>query len=374
MFQRIGAILQKELIQHLRDRRTLAVLIFTPLLQLLLIGYAVHMNVTHIPLVVADQSLDAQSRSFLNDLHNSQYFNIVGWVSSPQEVITSIDEDRASAGIIIPPNFAAHVQQGNAEVLILVDGSNMFTSQSAYNAASLIAQNHAIKLQLSAASSQGQPVSSLPISTYVRILYNPDMKDLWFMIPGIIAILLEQECIILTAMAVVRERESGTLEQILVTPIRPLELMIGKALPNLIIAMINMFTILAIGVFWFQMPFKGDFWLFTGLSILFSLAGLGLGLLISSVSDNQRQAQQLTMAISLIALVLGGAFFPRYAMPTLIQWLGDLIPVTYFIPISRSIINKGVGLNYLWVNSLALVIYVVGILFIATRAFRQRLE
>jgi ABC-2 type transport system permease protein len=374
MFQRIGAILQKELIQHMRDRRTLAVLILTPLLQLLLIGYAVHMTVTHIPLVVADQSLDMQSRSFLDDLVNSQYFDIVAWVSSQAGVITAIDEDQANAGIIIPPNFADHVQQGNAEVLILVDGSNMFTSQSAYNAASLIAQSHAIKLQLAEVSGQGQLVSSLPISTFVRVLYNPDMKDLWFMIPGIIAILLEQECILLTAMAVVRERETGTLEQILVTPIRPLELMIGKALPNLIIAMINMLTILAIGIFWFEMPFKGNFWLFTGLSILFSLAGLGLGLLISSVSDNQRQAQQLTMAISLIALVLGGAFFPRYAMPTAIQWFGDLIPVTYFIPISRSIINKGTGLNYLWVNSLALVIYVVGILFIATRAFRQRLE
>jgi ABC-2 type transport system permease protein len=372
MLQRIGAILHKEIIQHLRDRRTLAVLILTPLLQLLLIGYAVHMTVTHIPMVVADQSLDAQSRSYLNDLINSQYFNIVAWVPSQADVLEYIDEDKARAGVVIPQNFAAHVMQGDAQVLFLVDGSDMFTSLSAFNAADLITQNHAIKLQLATAT--GQHVSSLPITTYVRVLYNPDMKDLWFMIPGMIAILLQQECIILTAMAVVREREAGTLEQILVTPIRPLELMIGKALPNLIIAMINMLTILAIGVFWFEMPFVGCFWLFAGLSILFSLAGLGLGLLISSISDNQRQAQQLTMAISLIALVLGGAFFPRYAMPNAIQWLGDLIPVTYFIPISRSIINKGAGLNYLWVKALALGVYVVGILFIATRTFRQRLE
>ncbi len=374
MYQRIGAILHKELIQHLRDRRTLAVLILTPLLQLLLIGYAVHMTVTDIPTVVADQSLDVQSRSYLNDLVNSQYFTLVAWVPSQADVLNYIDKDKASAGVVIPPDFATHVAQGDAQVLFLVDGSDMFTSLSAFNAADFIAQNHAIKLQLATAADQGQPVSSLPISIYVNVLYNPDMKDLWFLIPGMIAILLQQECIILTAMAVVREREAGTLEQILVTPIRPLELMVGKALPNLIIAMINMLTILAIGVFWFEMPFMGGFWLFTGLSILFSLAGLGLGLLISSVSNNQRQALQLTMAISLIALVLGGAFFPRYAMPTTIQWLGDLIPVTYFIPISRSIINKGAGLNYLWVNALALGIYVVAIIFIATRAFRQRLE
>ncbi len=374
MLERIAAILQKELIQHLRDRRTLAVLILTPLLQLMLFGYAVHMTVTHIPMIVADQSLDVQSRAYLDDLVNSQYFDIVAWAPNQAGVVKAIDEGQASAGVVIPPDFGLHVQQGDAQVLFMVDGSDMFTSQSAFNAANLIAQQHAIQLQLDETSSQGQQLTSLPLSSFVRVLYNPDMKDLWFMIPGMIAILLQQECIILTALAVVRERENGTLEQILVTPIRPLELMIGKTLPNLIIAMINMLTILAVGVFWFKMPFQGNFWLFAVLSILFSLAGLGLGLLISSVSDNQRQAVQLMMAISLIALILGGAFFPRYAMPKFIQWLGDLIPVTYFIPITRGIINKGIGLNYLWFNALALAIYVVGILFIATRTFRQRLE
>ncbi len=374
MLQRILAIIQKELIEHLRDRRTLTVLIITPLLQLMLFGYAVHMTVTHISMVVVDQSLDPQSRSYLDDLVNSQYFDIVYWAPNQSEATKAIDEGRASAGIVIPPDFAANIQRGNAQVLFLVDGSDMFTSQSAFNAANLIAQNHSTQLQLQDAPRLGQQSLSLPLTTNVRVLYNPDMKDLWFMIPGMIAIILQQECILLTALAVVRERETGTLEQILVTPIRPIELMIGKALPNLILAMINMLLVLAIGVFWFKMPFEGNFWLFAALALLFSLAGLGLGLLISSVSENQRQAQQLVIAISLIALILGGAFFPRYAMPRLIQWLGNLIPVTYFIPISRSIISKGVGIDYLWVNALVLVVYVVGILAIAARTFRQRLE
>jgi drug efflux transport system permease protein len=374
MLQRISTIIEKELIQHLRDRRTLAVLILTPLLQLMLFGYAIHMTVTHIPLVVVDQSLDAQSRTYIEDLVSSQYFDIISWAASQDEAIKVIDEGEARTGVVIPPDFGSHVKRGDAQVLFLVDGSDMFTSQSAFNAANMVAQNHAIQLNLVETPTQGQQANNLSLAASVRVLYNPDMKDLWFMIPGMIAMLLQQECIILTAMAVVRERETGTLEQILVTPIRPIELMIGKALPNLIIAMINMLTILAVGVFWFKMPFQGNIWLFAALSILFALAGLGLGLLISSVSENQRQAQQLTMAISLIALILGGAFFPRYAMPRVIQWLGNLIPVTYFIPISRSIINKGVGLNYLWVNALALVIYVVGILYVAARTFHQRLE
>ncbi len=374
MLQRIRAIIQKELIEHLRDRRTLAVLILTPLLQLMLFGYAVHMTVTHIPMVVVDQSLDHQSRSYLDDLVNSQYFDIVSWAGDRSEATKAIEDGRASAGIVIPPGFDANVRRGNAQVLFLVDGSDMFTSQSAFNAANLIGQDHSIQLQLQETASSARQTAGLPISTNVRVLYNPDMKDLWFMIPGMIAIILQQECILLTALAVVRERETGTLEQILVTPIRPIELMIGKALPNLVIAMINMLLVLAIGVFWFKMPFEGNFWLFVALSILFSLAGLGLGLLISSLSENQRQAQQLVIAVSLVALILGGAFFPRYAMPPVIQWLGNLIPVTYFIPISRSIISKGIGLNYQWVNALALFVYVVGILAIAARTFRQRLE
>jgi ABC-2 type transport system permease protein len=375
MIQRIGAIIHKELIQHLRDRRTLAVLILTPLLQLMLFGYAVHMTVTHIPMVVVDQSLDIQSRAYLDDLVNSQYFDITGWEPDQADAAKAIDEGRARAGVIIPPDLGRHIQQGDAQVLFLVDGSDMFTSQSAYNAANLVSQNHAIQLKLSQSASQAQPAASgLPLISYVRVLYNPDMKDLWFMIPGMIAILLQQECVLLTALAVVRERETGTLEQILVTPIQPIELMVGKALPNLIIAMINMLTILAVGVYWFKMPFQGDFSLFFWLSVLFSLSGLGLGLLISSVSENQRQAQQLMLAISMIALILGGAFFPRYAMPKAIQLVGNLIPVTYFIPISRSIINKGVGLNYLALNALALVVYVLMILFVAVRTFRQRMD
>ncbi len=374
MIQRIGAILQKELIQLLRDRRTLAVLIFTPLLQLVLFGYAVHMTVTHIPMVVVDQSLDVQSRAYLDNLVSSQYFDITGWAANQAGAAQAIDAGQARVGIIIPSDFGTRIQQGTAEVLFLVDGSDMFTSQSAYNAANLVAQEHAIQLKMAEQASQGRPAAGLPLAAFVRVLYNPDMKDLWFVLPGMIAILLQQECVILTALGVVRERENGTLEQILVTPIRPMELMIGKALPNLIIAMINMLTILAVGVFWFKVPFQGDFWLFTGLSVIFSLAGLGLGLLISSASENQRQAQQLLLAVNMVSLILGGTFFPAYAMPQVVQWIGKLIPVSYFIPISRSIINKGVGISFLWYETLALAAFVLIILVLAARAFRQRLD
>lgn len=371
MRQRIRAIIRKELIQLVRDRRTLAILLFTPLLQLFLFGYAVNMTITHIPTVVVDQSLDTQSQAYLEALVQSQYFDLAVWAPDQAGAARAIDAGQARAGIVIPPNFSARIQQGTAQVLLLVDGSDMFTSQSAYNAANLIAQQHALQLRLDRI---GSTAAGLPLTASTRVLYNPDMKDLWFMIPGLITMLLQQECVILTALGVVRERESGTLEQILVTPIRPLELMLGKALPNLIVAMLNMLTILAVGVFWFRIPFRGDFWLFAGLSIIFSLAGLGLGLLISSVSGNMRQAQQLLLAVNMISLILAGSFFPRYAMPAAVQWLANLIPATFFIPIARAIINKGVGWGYFTLDAAALLGYVVVIVVAAARSFRQRLD
>ena len=186
--------------------------------------------------------------------------------------------------------------------------------------------------------------------------------------------LLQTQTIVLTAAAVVREREVGTIEQILVTPIRPFELMIGKIAPYLCVALFNMATIVAIGVFLFHVPFQGSIWLFAALSLIYVFSGLGLGLLISTISQNQRQVQQLIMGIMTISLVLGGFIFPRNTMPLVVQWLGNLFPLTYFIPISRGIITRGAGLSVMTGEVLALVAYIVVILFLATRAFRQRLE
>jgi len=166
----------------------------------------------------------------------------------------------------------------------------------------------------------------------------------------------------------------GTIEQILVTPIRPIELMIGKIVPYVIIAMLNMLTVIAIGVFWFGVPFQGSFWLFIGLSFLYVFGGLGLGLLISSISQNQRQAQQLMMLFMMISLLLGGFIFPRYTMPPLMQLLGNLFPMTYFVPIARGIISKGIGFSILSRQVMALVIYLVVVIFLAARSFRSRLD
>ncbi len=377
MLRRIWAVIQKEFIQTFRDRRTLMIQLAMPMIQLFLYGYAISMSVDHIPAVVADQSLDAASQSYVDAMTTSGYFDVIAYLPGQAEVVQAIDKGQALAGIVIPPGFGARVERGEAQALLLVDGSDIFTSQSAYNAASSIAQAHATGVLMAkvARSGQGGALQSiLPLDTRVRILYNPNLDDLWFLVPGMLAMLLQVQSITLTAAAVVREREVGTIEQILVTPIRPAELMLGKVAPNILIALVNLLTILGIGVFWFQVPFQGNFWLFFWLAFMYVFSGLGLGLLISTVSQNQKQAQQMIGMFTLVGIVLGGFIFPRYTMPFLIRLVGNLFPLTYFISISRGIITKGVGIGVLWEQVVALFVYVILIMAFASRAFKQGLD
>jgi ABC-2 type transport system permease protein len=377
MIQRILAIVQKEFAQAGRDRPTLAIMLLMPLLLLIIFGFAITTQVRHIPTVVADQSMDAASRSYLEDMVNSQYFDLIENVPDQAAVRREIDAGRARAGIVILPNFSEAIQRGDAQVLVLVDGSDLFTSQSASSAASIVGQNHAAKLimqNIARAGAQTQTANLPDLVAHIRILYNPDLIDLWFIIPGIAAMLLQTQTIVLTAAAVVREREMGTIEQILVTPIRPIELMLGKIAPYLCIAVFNMLTVIGLGVYLFGVPFLGNFWLFSGLALMYVFSGLGLGLLISTISHNQREVQQLIMLIMTTGLILGGFLFPRYTMPWVVQLLGNLFPLTYFIPISRGIITRGVGFDVISLEVLALAGYIVVVLFLATRAFRERLE
>jgi ABC-2 type transport system permease protein len=377
MLQRILAIIQKEFSQALRDRATLMIIITMPFLQLIIFGYAINTNIRHIATVVVDQSMDEASRSYLNDMVNSSYFDLVESAPDQASAIQSIDASRTHVAIVIPPNFAEQVKRGNAQVLILVDGSDLFTSQAANAFAAIIGQAHAIKIITNQVAAGGTIMASaaLPsLDARLRVLYNPDMKDLWFIIPGLAAMLLQTQVLTLTSSAVVKERETGTIEQILVTPIRPLELMIGKVVPFIVLSMLNMVTVIGIGVFWFGVPFQGSFWLFIGLSFLYVFSGLGLGLLLSSISQNQRQSQQLMMLFLMVGLILGGFMFPRYTMPPAIQALGNLFPMTFFIPISRGIITKGVGFSVLADQVVWLSIYIVIVMILAAVTFKQKLD
>jgi ABC-2 type transport system permease protein len=374
--QRVGSLVKKEMIQALRDRRTLAIVLVTPLLELFLFAYAVDMTVDHIPTAVADRSLDAQSRALIEAMTVSGYFDVELYLEDEAQVIQAIDEGRVGAGIVIPPDFLAQVKRGDAQALILLDGSDSFMVNSGYSAAMAIAQARAMELLVQQADRLGARagVASLPIDTSSRVLYNPAMDDLIFVMPALAAMLLQVLSVNLTAMSVARERELGTIEQLLITPIRPMELMVSKMIPNIILSSFGLLSVILLGIYWFDVPFQGDPWLFAWLSLLFIVSGLGLGLLISTVSQTQHQAQQIAMLLFMLNILLTGFLYPRAAMPPLVQAIGNLIPLTYAIRIMRGIFTKGVGMTFLWTDVLALAVYASMVMIMASISFKKRLD
>jgi len=365
MLRRIWAITQKEFIQLLRFPIVLIGLTVGVALELILFAVAIHSNVNHIPMVVSDQSLSEASRLYLNAFTDSENFDIVSMVPDQASVIRAIDSGQAGIGLVIPVDFATRVQQQDANVLMVVDGSDYFTTQSAYSNAVAISQQYAISLTRQQLS---------PLDAHIQILYNPDLEDLWFIVPGFGAFLLYGIALKLTAFAIVREREAGTIEALLVTPIRPMELMIAKMIPNLCVAILNLVGTFAIGMFIFGVPFRGSLLLFAALASLFAVGSLGLGLAISAVSQSQVQANQLASLTNIAVMFLSGFMFPIYGLPLVLRALGYTMPMTFFLPIVNGIITKGVGLNDLWTPVLSLAVLTVAIFYVGARLFRQNLD
>jgi ABC-2 type transport system permease protein len=378
--QRLAAMVLKEATQLLRDPRTLMMIFGLPLIELFLFGYAVSLTVYHIPTAVVNQSQDQRSRDFIQALVNSQYFDIVESLQNEAQVLQAIDSGQVRAGVIMPPDFSADMENGKANVVILLDGSDSFSVQSGYNAASIVAQNYSIGITTQEVKRTGAVPGSassalkMPITNSIQVLYNPDLIDLWFILPAIVGMILQSQAVVLAAMAIVREREAGTVEQILATPIRPFELILGKMIPLLMLSLLMIGIVLGLGVFWFGVPFRGSLVLYLWLSLLFIASSLGLGLLISAVSRTQQETQQISQMLMLFSMLLTGLVYPRNAMPFIPQFIGDLIPLTYFIRISRGIITKGVGLSFFWGDALALLVYGVVVMGVASFSFKKRLD
>jgi ABC-2 type transport system permease protein len=365
MLQRIWTLIQKETIQLLRMPIIYIGMTFATILELILFATAVHSDVKHIPIIVCDQSRSSASNSYLRAFTLSGYFDILALVLDQAQVIQAIDSGQVSMGIVIPPDFADGLQKHQANVLLLVDGSNSFVMQAASAYANTISQQYAISLIQ-------RPQNS--INTFLQILYNPDLKDVWFLVPGLGAFLLYGIALKLTAFTIVREREMGTIEALLVTPLRPIELMIGKMVPNLVLAILNLVMTFAVGIFVFGVPFRGSLLLFAGLAILFATGSLGLGLAISSISQSQVQANQIASLMNIAVMFVSGFLFPVGALPLVLRIFGYVMPMTFFMPIVNGIMIKGVGLENLWVPSLALVVLTVLIFGLGSRLFRQSLD
>jgi ABC-2 type transport system permease protein len=373
-FQRLRALIRREITQLLRDRRLLVFVLGIPILELVLYGYAAHMTVTHIPLAVVDQSHDRQSREFIQALVDSQYFNWTLDAHSQTQVIQAINRNEVKAGLIIPPDFAAHLEKKTAHVLILLDGSDTASVQSGYSAAALVAQNYTMQLTARQVTLTGARMGNLPIVASTQVLYNPDLIDIWFILPGLVGLILQTHAIQQAALIVVRERELGTIEQILITPARPLELMVSKIIPLLVLCLVATGIVVAMGIFWFGVPFQGSLFLYFWLALLFIASSLGLGLFLSTQAKTQMEASVTGLMFMMVGMLMSGFMYPVNAMPAVFQLIGDLFPVTYFIRISRGIFLKGVGLSLVWNDALVLVIYALVIIVVAARSFKTRLD
>ncbi len=380
-FQRLRALIRKEVTQLLRDRRALAFMLGLPLLQLFLYAYAVNTTVYHIPMAVVDQSQDAKSRAFIQALVNSQYFNYTSQMQNEKQLIDAIDKGQVKAGLIIPPNFATNTDRGTASVQMLLDGSDSASVTSGYSGASLVAQNYSLQLISSQVMRKtglrgvsSLSAASLPITTSTRVLYNPDMIDIWFLLPGLVGMLLQTLAVQQAALIMVKDRELGTIEQILVTPTRPIELVLSKMIPLLALCLMALGVVVGLGIFWFGVPFQGSLWLYFGLALLFIASSLGLGMLVSVRAATQRQAQQSALATMMFGLLLSGMIYPRLAMPLIPRLIGDILPMTYFIRISRAIFTKGVGMAFVWQDAVTLGVYGLIIVLVLARTFRKRLD
>jgi ABC-2 type transport system permease protein len=368
--------MKKEFTHMRRDPRTLMAVLFMPILQLLLLGYASNTDVRNVPTVVFDQNNSRASRELLDAYRATGYFSLDYVAYSDADVNNLIEGGKARVGITIPPTFSADIQSGRqAQVSVLIDGSDPSIASTALSAATLVGQSHGASIrvqQLSARGAVGSTSSALDVRT--RVLYNPDLKSAYNMVPGLIAMILMQTTTNLTSSAIVKEREVGTIEQLIVTPIRNWELIIAKITPYILVSLVNMLVILLIGTVWFQVPIRGSFTLLFALTGLYLVPNLAIGLLISTFARTQREAQMMTMPILLPSMMLSGFFFPIAALPAALQVVSQFLPLTYFLIIVRGVVIKGATFDLLLPQVLALSAFAVVLLGFAMTRFRKSLD
>ena len=375
MVSRILAMVRKEFIQIRRDRRTLAMVLIMPVMELLLFGYAINTVVDHLPTVVYDEAGDVESRALIATFQNSGYFDIEGYVLSQPELVEAIDAGQAKVALHIPPGFGDQLLRGQqASVQILIDGSDPNVASTASFAAGSVTEARMAEITTDSLERRGLGRALAGgIDLRPVVLYNPTMSSAHFMVPGVISLILLFQALILTAFAVVRERERGTLEQLIVTPIKSWELMLGKVLPYIFIASVATTLTMLAGWLLFVVGVAGSLFLLATLSLLYLLGSLGLGLLISTVSQTQAQAMQMAMFFMVPSLLLSGFIYPRETMPYIVQKLSLLTPMTYYLYILRGIMLKGVGLRHLWSSVLPLALFSIVVFVLSAMRFQKRI-
>src|SRR5574340_454622 len=370
------ALIKKELPHMRRDPRTLIFVFMMPILQLVLLGYVNNTEIKNVPTVVFDQDNSPASRQLLDAFEGTGYFLFTQAAYSQSEVDTLIARGEAQVGIVIAPDYGTDLGAGRSgSVLVLIDGADPPVASYVLSAAQLVGQNRGADIRTEQLARKGVGGSSAtPIDVRTRVLYNPDLLSSYNIVPGLIAIILFQTATSLTALAIVRERERGTIEQLIVTPIRNWELVLAKIIPYILVSFADTVLILVVGVFLFGVPIRGSLILLFALTGLYLLPTLGYGLFISTVARTQQQAQLMVMPLLLPAMMLSGYLFPISSLPAVLQFVGALLPTTYFIYVMRAVVIKGVGLNLIVPQVIALSIFALALLGLAAWRFRKTLD
>lgn len=364
----IRAVAIKEFIHILRDRRTLMVILFMPFMQLMLYGFAVNMDVKHLSTVVKDQDKTYLSRRLVDAMVQSAYFDVVKTVDSDQDMRHALDHGKAKVGLVIPASFTKDVLSGKgAHVQLLVDGTDSNPANAAVSSSQAVI----------AAFMQNEgfiEAKAPPIDVRPRLWYNPDLKSTYFMIPGLVGLILQFIVPMITASAIVREKERGNIEQLLVTPIKPFELMIGKLIPYVCVGLVIVTLILLVAWLLFHVPIRGNLFTLFVLTLLYICLCLAIGLLASTVADNQQQAAQIIMMFAAPSILLSGFVFPRETMPLPIFYFSHIIPMTYFLQIARGIMLKGLGFVDLWDQIFPLLLMTASVVTLSALRFTKRIK
>jgi ABC-2 type transport system permease protein len=374
VWRRIITIAWKEVIQIRRDRGFFPLVFIAPIMQLLMFGYAATLDVEHLPTAVYDQDETPASREYIGRFQYTRYFDVRYQVKQYSEIVDLIDRNRIKVALVIPVRFEERLKRGErSPVQILMDGTNSNTATIAFNYARNISQQYSVDLLLKEGNSTTRFTSPL-LEDRLRVWYNPELKSQVFMVPGVLVMILLIMTMVFSGLSIVKEKELGTMEQLMVTPIRPGELIIGKLLPFVVIGFFDVALVTSIAILWFKVPLKGDVFFLFALAGIFIMCTLGLGIFVSTISQTQQQAVLINFFITFPSIILSGFMFPIENMPKVIQYLTYLIPIRYFLVIIRGIFLKGNGLDILWPQALVLFIFGISLLTMSSLRFRKRIK
>jgi ABC-2 type transport system permease protein len=373
---RVAAMTRKEVIQIRRDVRSLLIVVAMPVVLILTFGYAISLDVKHVPVYVFDREGSQPSQDVLKHFQASDYFNLVRAVDNYPALIRAIDDGSCQLALVIPSDFSRKLEDGGpVHVQALVDGSDANSATLALNYSQAVIQAYSAQVQLNWLSVRGHTGAQPPLSVAARTWFNEDLESVAGIVPGMVAIVMSVIGSFLTALTIAREWERGTMEQLISTPVTPLEIMLGKLAPYVVIGMVDTALCAAIGVGWFHIPFRGKWSVFFGSSALFLMVVLSLGYFISVVAKSQLAASQASLiATFLPAFLLSGFLFPIDQMPAVIQFVTRVIPARYFVSIMRSVFLKGSPAVFLTRDLAALAVFALALTFLATRAFKKKLS